>query len=77
MSLVGKVVAQGNDIRQLKQNRMKQGKRVLHWQQDQLQKAKACDEMLDFEKLDPKQEPHWPVSHCRLPDQACLDKFDR
>lgn len=54
MSIKGSVVA-GADVRALKANRNssvdKSGqKRVLLMRPDEMQKAKACDEMIHFEK---------------------------
>jgi hypothetical protein len=48
MSLGGKVAA-GADIRRLRKSKDKNGKRVLAWGPEELQKAKSCDEMLQFE----------------------------
>ena len=53
MSLSGKVIA-GSDIRNLRPN-TKQGprtvvKRVLPLNKEEMQRAKACDEMIQFEK---------------------------
>lgn len=75
MSVGHKVVA-GSDIRSLKQAKFRQGKRVLGWQPDELQKAKSCDEMLAFEKSDPQAQSSWPPYHFSLPDMTVLHEFE-
>jgi len=54
MSLTSKAVA-GADIRSLRQKHgsSSTSKRILQLSQDEMQKAKVCDEMINFEKSDP------------------------
>lgn len=76
LSISGKVVA-GGDIRQLKQQKNQQAKRVLAWGPDEIQKAKSCDEMLLFEKADSQCDKSWPLyAYCR-PSDSNLEEFSQ
>ena len=74
MSIQGRVVT-GTDIRQLK--RAGPSKRVLTMAQDEMQKAKSCSEMLQFEKPDPLADKAWPVHASLLPDLTIVDEFEK
>lgn len=43
--------------------------------QDEMQKAKSCNEMLQFEKPDPKADKKWPVFAFCQPDLAIVNDF--
>ncbi len=75
MSINGRTVA-GNDIRSLKQQRLVQVKRVLPWGADEMQKAKSCDEMLQFEKPDPQADKTWLPYAYTLPNMSILMDFE-
>lgn len=74
MSLGGKVIA-GADIRRLRKAKDKNGKRVLAWAPDELQKAKSCDEMLQFEKYDPRADKSWKPYQHTPPDTKIVTEF--
>jgi hypothetical protein len=40
-----------------------------------MQKAKACDEMIYFEKIDPLQETNWQPYMYRIPTSTILKDF--
>lgn len=75
MSIAGKVVA-GNDIRALKNRSSQQSKRVLHFTQDETNKARSCEEMLMFEKPDETRDKEWPVYACKAPSLQMLIDFE-
>ncbi len=53
MSLTSKAVA-GSDVRSLRNRKNSAtSKRILPLSQDDMQKSKVCDEMINFEKPDP------------------------
>lgn len=53
MSLTSKAVA-GSDVRSLRNRKgSATSKRILPLSQDDMQKSKVCDEMINFEKPDP------------------------
>ena len=78
LSINGKLVA-GADIRNLrsKKNSGQQSaiKRVIPLSSDDMQKAKACDEMIYFEKIDPLQETNWQPYMYRIPASTILKDF--
>jgi len=53
-----------------------QVKRVLPWGLDEMQKAKSCDEMLQFEKSDPNADKSWPAYAYTLPNLAIVIEFE-
>lgn len=76
MSLTSKVVA-GADVRSLR-NRKTSGtnKRILPLSQDDMQKSKVCDEMINFEKQDPQfEKEQYPFSY-GLPESSVLPDFE-
>ena len=75
MSLTSRAVA-GADVRSLRNRKgSASSKRILPLSQDDMQKSKVCDEMINFEKQDPIQEKDQQPYSYALPNSTVIHEF--
>jgi hypothetical protein len=65
MSLAGSVVA-GNDVRALKQRKEQSKKHVLPLTEEEVTKAKACEEMIMYEHASATSPKNEVIAHVQL-----------